>query len=274
MAICPKCGSDKFHYELRSAGTRSKSNYYKTGFDDNWIIPAGQKTYNSERKQKAVGFCPNCGYVEEKQEKGCLYYLLCLIFFPISLSVWFYKTDLFQLDKKWRALIIAVCWLPLIVSAILSPGTDVNAEPESLWSAEYTELSCFDYYIDGNKIVLKDYNGSDKKIRIAPSYNVDGEIFQVVALDGTFALTSVDSVIVPESVTTIASNTFNSCGIKYLFLPGSLIDFTGWNYFHDVQAIYYGGTEEDWHALYTRERSDLDVVRIIYDATLEMILTQ
>ena len=129
MAICPKCGSDKFHYQLRSAGTRSKSNRYRTGVDDSWLIPASQKTYKSERKQKAVGFCPNCGYIEEKKEEekmGCLGCFLCIIFYPITLCVllyelcvWFYKTDKISLDRKWRLLIIAV--FLIILFAIISP---------------------------------------------------------------------------------------------------------------------------------------------------------
>lgn len=123
MAICPKCGSNKFHYELRSAGTRSKSNYYKTGFDDNWVIPAGQKTYKSDRRQKAIGFCPNCGYVEDKQpqQKSGWFYLLCFVTWPISLCVWFYKTDLFRIDKKWRALIIVCAWAALLIWGAMLP---------------------------------------------------------------------------------------------------------------------------------------------------------
>lgn len=263
MANCPRCGSPKFRYELRAAGTRSKSNYYRTGIDDSWVIPAGQKTYKSQRKQKSVGFCPNCGYIEEKQEKGCLFYLLCLLFFPISLSIWFYRTDLIPLNKKWKGLVVAVFWLLLFVCALLAPDTGMTSELDYVWKETYTDLSNFDYYIDNEGIVLKDYNGSETRVNIAPTYNVDGEDLTVVALDGTFALKSIDSVIIPETVTAIASNTFNSCGVDYLYFPSSLRDFTGWSYFHDVQKIYYGGSEEDWAVLYTGDRSRLDVVQII-----------
>lgn len=266
MANCPRCGSLKFRYELRAAGTRSTSNYYRTGFGDNWIVPAGQKTYKSRRKQKSVGFCPDCGYVEEKQERGCLFYLLCLLFFPISLSVWFYRTDLIRLDKKWKALIIAALWAILVICAATAPETDTSYESDSTWSAAYTDLSDFDYYIDGDGIVLKDYTGGKRKVNIAPEYDVDGEILPVIALDGTFALKSIDSIIIPESVTSIASNTFNSCGVEYLYLPAALSDFTGWSYFHDVQKIYYGGSEADWALLYTGDRSRLDVVQIVFDS--------
>ena len=66
MAVCPKCGSDKFHYELRSAGSQAKTNYYRTGVKDSWLVPAGRKKRNSDLKQKTVGFCPDCGYMTDK----------------------------------------------------------------------------------------------------------------------------------------------------------------------------------------------------------------
>ncbi len=73
-------------------------------------------------------------------------------------------------------------------------------------------------------------------------------------------------MIVLATVTSIADNTFNSCGIDYLYLPASLLDFSGWNYFHNVEAIFYGGTEEAWAVLYTGNRANLDVVKISYEA--------
>ena len=66
MATCPRCGSDAFHYELRSGGTKSKTNSYRTGIKGSWIVPAGRKKLNSDRKQKTIGFCPDCGYKTDK----------------------------------------------------------------------------------------------------------------------------------------------------------------------------------------------------------------
>ena len=60
---CPKCGSFNTKFEMRSAGTRAKSNYYRTGIKNSWIIPAGQKTYKSKRKYKSMCLCQNCGYL-------------------------------------------------------------------------------------------------------------------------------------------------------------------------------------------------------------------
>lgn len=50
---------------------------------------------------------------------GCLIGFLLFIFWPISLSFWFYKTDDIQIPKKTRIVILAVAWgILLLISAI------------------------------------------------------------------------------------------------------------------------------------------------------------
>ena len=73
------------------------------------------------------------------------------------------------------------------------------------------------------------------------------------------------------------NNTFNSCGVEYIYLPKSLVSAgTGWpfyDYFHDVKKIYFGGSEEEWYELTGgAERSDIDVVEIIYDANIDDLI--
>lgn len=62
MAKCPKCGSTNVKFQLRSAGTSSRSSYYRTGVKTSWFLPAGERSYKSRRKQISVGLCQNCGY--------------------------------------------------------------------------------------------------------------------------------------------------------------------------------------------------------------------
>lgn len=260
MARCPRCGGNRFHYELRAAGTSAKS-YYKKG----------RKNYKSKRHQKSVGICPDCGYTEEKYEKGCLFYILCIILFPIPLSIWFYKSNIIKLSRKYKCLILAIVWLALFALLVLSwtnrPNDD-NTERENYlaWETEFTGLSSFDYIIEGDKIILGRYKGSEKKVNIAAIYNVEGHQMHVTAMNGTFALKRVESVIVPEGVTEIADNTFNSCGIESLYLPSSLRSFSGWSYLHNIETIYYGGTEEQWTSLVSTDESLPDAVQIFFNA--------
>lgn len=237
MAKCPHCGSLRFRYELRSAGSSSRSRYYSTGFGSNLIVPAGLKRRKSQSRHKSVGICPDCGHVEEKHGVGCTPVVLCFLAFAVFCA---------------------------LISGGANPTPKANNN--TIWRDSYTPLELFDFYIDGAEIVLKEYRGDEQNVNIAPAYNFEGVEYPVVALEGTFALDRVRSVIVPESVTAIAHNAFNSCGVEYLYLPKSLTDFTGWTYFHGVQKIYYGGSESDWAALYTGERSRLDVVQIVYNA--------
>ena len=112
-----------------------------------------------------------------------------------------------------------------------------SEESKSVWATDYTDIEEFDYYLDGENLYIKDYDGHDKKVRINSTYNIDGKERHVVALtDGTFALGRVESVIVPEGVTSVDGNTFNSCGIKFLYLPESLTEVPSgfWGYFHDM----------------------------------------
>lgn len=88
----------------------------------------------------------------------------------------------------------------------------------------------------------------------------------VVSFDGTFALHRVTSVIIPDGTRHISDNIFSNFGIEYVYLPASLEEFKGWSYFHNVEKIYYGGTEEQWSNFCTVDRSRLDVVQIICNA--------
>jgi len=169
---------------------------------------------------------------------------------------------------KTVLLLIPLCVLTLmLIVAILRP--EQHTDSKSVWSAEYTPLDDFKYYVDNiNTITLTDYKGGSTKINIAPSYMVDGKKMYVVSLDSTFALDRITSAIIPETVTRISDNAFNSCGIKYLYLPASVKDFSGWSYFHDGEKLYYGGSEQQWQSFFNAKRSDLDFKQIICNANV------
>lgn len=148
-----------------------------------------------------------------------------------------------------------------------SDSTTSGNQKSSAWTTEYADIEDFDYYIDGSEIYLQDYNGSDKKVRINSTYTIDGTEYNVVSLDGTFTLHSVDSVIVPEGVKYISDNTFNSDGVQFVYLPSTLEEISSnfMSYFHDMNKICYGGSEEQWNSLVTCERSDIEVKQIEFD---------
>lgn len=272
MAACPKCSSNDVKFHREPAGTSYNSYYRRTGVKNSWILPAGIKNGRRKISHRTVGVCNDCGYTWEVAGESSnfngwtlLFILICIGAWPITLSVWFWRTTAFRIGRKWRFFILFVAWITLFAVALSSEGL-IGPDMNSVWAGSYANLDDFEYYIDGNEIHIKSYIGNRRKVRINSSYDVDGIMMNVVSFDGTFALKNVSSVIIPDGTQKISNNVFNSCGVKYVYLPASLTQFDGWSYFHNVEKIYYGGAEEQWKALCTVERERVDVVQIICNA--------
>lgn len=162
---------------------------------------------------------------------------------------------------------IVVCLLLSFCGIEDSRESDNN----SIWAQGYTDIEEFNYYIDGEKLYIKEYKGNDRKVKINSEYTIDNKKYKVVELmDGTFALESIESAIIPEGVKKMENNTFNSCGVKYVYLPSTLKEISSsfLDYFHDVEKIYYGGSKKQWDKLVDEDREEIDVKQIIYDANL------
>ena len=145
----------------------------------------------------------------------------------------------------------------------------VVADDQKMIASDCAPLSDFRYDLVEGGICLKDYIGKKSFIKISDNYYINGREYPVKVLDTTFALTNIYAVSVPEGVTTIEIATFNSCGIKKLYLPSSLSKVTGtfWHYFHDLNTLYYGGSEEQFERLLGDvDRWDLDIKHIKYNA--------
>ena len=148
-------------------------------------------------------------------------------------------------------------------------------EDATIWATEETSIGNFDYYLDSGKVYLKEYTGKDKNVKIANSYIIDGKEYEIgETINDLFSSKKVNSVILPEGITSMPNNTFANSKVKYLYIPESLKEIKGsysfYKYFHDVEKIYYGGTEEEWTTLTdSAERADIDATEIIYNANIE-----
>ena len=79
------------------------------------------------------------GVMGEIQPKGALRWVFIILFWPVALSVWFYKTNKVKLEKVIKAAIIAVVWVLLTVVfgwLILRPTYDI---PEIVFDRTVTE---------------------------------------------------------------------------------------------------------------------------------------
>lgn len=221
----------------------------------------------AEQKQKAT-------LAAERSRKARVWWIIgWIVFFPIPLTILIAKSK--RLKPAIKLALIAALWVGLVLIGALSESdsesrvgsiSESDSESHAIWSAEYTPLEAFEYRIIGDNIVLSKYTGSSKTVNIAPEYEVDGKVLHVTTLEGVFALKRISSAIIPEGVTSIKGNAFNSCGVKHLYLPSTLTDFNGWSYFHKVDALYYGGTEEQWNALY--KAKEIDIKQIVFNAKI------
>lgn len=203
----------------------------------------------------------------ERKRKNFKWWVLGWIFiFPVPLTILIVKSK--KLKPVLKAVLISALWITILLVGVFA-NLDQQKNDKIIWASEATRLESFDYYVDGDNITLTGYSGNEKKVNIAPVYDVDGKNVKVTILDGTFALDRITSAIVPEGVESISDNAFNSSGVKHLYLPSTLTEFDGWHYFHNGEKLYFGGSEAQWKKLFTGKRNDLDFKQIVFEAKIE-----
>lgn len=205
---------------------------------------------------------------EQPNKKYTFWLIMAWIcFFPFMITYYIIKSD--KLNTKKKAIILIVMWTLFIAIAYSNEDSNV------VWSKECTDINDFDYYIDKDNIILKDYDASSDNIKICSNYTIDNKQYNVTSFsEGIFALDNVDSVILPEGLKSMPDNTFNSSNVKYVYIPKTLEksnnNYGFYKYFSDVEKIYYGGSEEEWKTLTNNTaREDIDAKEIIYNANID-----
>ena len=194
--------------------------------------------------------------------------LMLVFFFPVGIALmWLYK-------KEWKLpikVIITLLWC--IVFCVSSYGGDTENQNEEVsqdevvsgWETSPTNIEDFKYYTNGSNLYIQEYTGDASDILVGSSYEINGNEFTVSELqDGTFRSCDAMSIIISEGISKIDDNTFNGCDAKYIYLPSTLENKDGsfWTYFHDVDEIYYGGSNEQWNEICKIDREDLEVKQI------------
>lgn len=173
---------------------------------------------------------------------------------------------------------IAIILFVLLMGSTSAPTPDSQLEDsetpkyDNTWATEQTGIEEFDYYIDGDDLFIQEYNGNDDKVYIDSKYEIDGKELSVSALqDGTFLFSDVESVILADGISSLDDNTFNSCDVKHLYIPSTLEpkDSSFWSYLHDVEEIYYGGSNEQWNKICAVPREELDVKQIYCNVSID-----
>lgn len=271
---CPNCGAQANGKFCEYCGSEMPKNAPETVNNDNSNTTIINNYYQSSpplatqsKSKQSYDTRPKSNSKIPFWNKNWFVILICLFVPYIGVFLlWAMKKPLNKIARIFITIVLIFYSISIFTS---SNGNENQEENNSVWLEGYTDISDFEYYIDGNEIFLTDFKSSKKKVRINSTYEIDGNTYNVVSLDSVFTLDNVTSVIIPEGVRNVAINEFNSCGVKFLYLPSTLQYIESdsfWGYFHDTEKIYYGGSEEQWNQLCTVERSRIDVKQIIYDA--------
>ncbi len=87
------------------------------------------------------------------------------------------------------------------------------------------------YSEDNNQLSVKKDNFTDKMLYIPGRATYESKVYSVVAIkeSGFASSSSLETVYLPQSITSIGANAFKSCAA--------------------LTAIYYGGTKQEWDAI-------------------------
>ena len=137
---CPKCHGNNVKFKREKVGIVGSA-HSRQG-----IISSTRDTKMVRQEAyRTIGMCQDCGYTWEpnnevdKKSKGCLWWLLMLCIWPFALSVWFYKTDIIKLDKKYRLAIIAVILAVVMIIGKTSDSEDVSTPDTQIKSTIESE---------------------------------------------------------------------------------------------------------------------------------------
>lgn len=171
MAQCPKCGSNKASFKREVVGSKGSGAGVRVRVSKN--VSVGTSGGNSKKQYRTIGFCPDCGYSWSAKERNplvtvLLWLFIYIPFFPITLSVWFWKTPKINLDKKKKAIILAVIWVLIFVIGLLNPSSNDGDNSNSRGSAEKVSSASAE---DTEKITEKILEDKEKDTKAESASN-------------------------------------------------------------------------------------------------------
>lgn len=256
--VCQYCQT---HYQIENE--KIKSIQYEEEIDGN----AKSEKIEEQKENKS-----NHTSIDNLYKKhGCLFYFIFFLLFPFAITYYVIKSK--KLRNSMKVIILLLLWTFIIIVGMINEQEEKSLE-KNPWMNECTIISDFKYYLDGDEVILDDYNGSDKKIKVCSTYMIDGKNYHVTKFSGgLFSSGNIYSVILPDGLISMPNNTLSNYHIKYVYIPSSL-QFNDsslfYRYFRGVKKIYYGGTKEEWKVLTGNiDRLKIDAEEIVYNATIE-----
>lgn len=274
---CPHCGNTeldvstihtKTSYSSKTSG-RSFRNYGLFSSNGTWDTKTNSLrnyAYTHEARCRKCGHLFNYLTIEEVEnikKKSLITMIVFSILFAIS--------------------------IPVAITSISAERSNIkerNSEAyKYLWQIEPTPLKDFEYKINKNDNTMiireykKDTSSSVKKIYVASSYEVEGQLYDVVQLeDVRLGYSERKSIILGDGIKYVNEDIFrNGDDIKALYLPSSL-EGVGKLFFSycnkNLDDIYFGGSEEEFERIFGADAINeyLSTTLIHYDSSIEQIL--
>lgn len=232
---CPNCGSEDVTIQSIQSGTKTESRTY-----GNTISSVTHPI------MKKVAACQKCGnswdYISEEE-------------------VYSQKHA-----AKTRVILFGVLFAAAVAVSLLifnwgGDDDDEDAESRSEISETSVEeqagINDFLYDLEGDSVVLGQYNGDANVLRIESEYDVGGNTYTTDLSDFQVEAYSVDTLILDEGISSVNTSIFNGSNVENIYFPKSMelvYDYT-LSYLHPDEGekvkVYYAGTEEEWNQIFT-----------------------
>lgn len=232
---CPRCGGSDISFEREQGATLNGSSVKlpKRGKRRVYGVGASGNFYGT------TAVCRGCGnswhVKSDKELKRNKILKGVLIFFGVLLVM--------SMVRQWSS---------TGDKGKAASTASQAARASNAWAAVATPLTDFQYTLADGVLRLNHYTGSANKLRIAGEYEVDGTVYPV-DLEDFYLNRNCESVILEEGITSIEVAAFNGVDVQRLYIPASmsvLYDATLAYVDFSLKEIFYGGSEEQWNAIY------------------------
>lgn len=127
--VCPNCGSDKVSFRREKKSSRSRSGGHSVRIAPGVRVGSGSRKTIYE--YKSIGFCKACGNTWNSGENisgggfGCIGIFFALCFWPFVVTYFVIKS---QLQTKWKAVILGVMWVFIVLTIIFAQASSSNLD--------------------------------------------------------------------------------------------------------------------------------------------------
>ena len=128
---CPKCGSRNVTFSRESYSSKNRSTSVRV------TKRVRTRSGGSSRSYRTIGLCQDCGFTWAPNSGGSAskpwwMWVLIIMFWPISLSIWFWKTSMVKLPNKTKGIILGAVWgvflLITVIAGASGEGTEKTTE--------------------------------------------------------------------------------------------------------------------------------------------------